>query len=429
VRIAPEQADLDESPFRDTVRRLPGQVWIISFGTLVNQVGNFLPVFIVLYLTGRGYSAGTVGVVLGVAGLGRMLGSAIGGYLADKLGRRWIIALSSVVTAGLTALVPSLQALPIVVVVGLIGVTSQIYRPAATAVLLDAVSGNQQRLAAFGVYRFAQNVGSALAGVVGGALASTSYRALFLSNAAACLLFGVIVAILLRGAPEPSSGQDDADEQTDQADSANQARGYRQALADRALVRYLLMTIFGEFVYIQSTVSLPLHVHYLGLSPSDFGLLIGLNGLLVLLLELPITSQLSRYRPVHVLAVGNLILGVGLALTGIATNMVLLLGTVVIWSFGEMISTSSAQAYLGSLAPRQLVGRYLGLYGIAYTIGTGSGPLVGGAVYAISPRALWTLVGVAGLLAAWFSLPGRRTASTCTTHSTRCTGSRRSPIR
>lgn len=388
----------------------------MSVGILVNQVGNFLPVFIVLYLTGRGYSAGTVGLVLGVAGLGRMLGSAVGGYLADRLGRRWIIVLSSVLTAGLTAVVPSLGAVLIVVVVGLIGVTSQVYRPAATAVLLDAVSTNQQRLAAFGVYRFAQNVGSALAGAVGGVLASASYTALFLTNAAACLLFGVLVAILLRDAPEPSSDLGGADEEqpdrVDEAGQAGKAAGYRQALADRALVRYLLMTVFGEFVYIQSTVSLPLHVHDVGLGPGDFGLLIGLNGLLVLLLELPITGALSRYRPQYVVAVGNLIIGVGLALTGFAGNMALLSATVLIWSFGEMMASSNAQAYLGSLAPPQLVGRYLGLYGVAYTIGTGTGPLIGGAVYAFSSSALWTLIAVAGLLSAWLCLPGRRAAST-----------------
>ena len=52
------------------------------------------------------------------------------------------------------------------------------------------------------------NIGAALGGVIGGVLASTSYVALFLGNAAACLLFGVVVAVLLRDAPTPRSDQD-----------------------------------------------------------------------------------------------------------------------------------------------------------------------------------------------------------------------------
>ena len=397
----PDRSGVDQPRFRDALRSLPGRVWIISLGILVNQVGNFLPVFIVLYLTGRGYSAGAAGLVLGASGVGKVLGNAAGGYLADKIGRRWTIVLSAVPTAGLTAIVPSLGPLSaIVAVVGLIGVTSQIYRPAAAAVLIDSVTTDRQRLAAFGVFRFAMNIGAALGGVVGGVLASTSYTELFLANAAACLLFGVVMAVLLREAPRPQADEDDHA-------GAARAVGYRQALADRTLVRFLVMIVVAEFLYIQHTVGLPLHVSDVGLNARDFGLLIGLNGLLVLALELPITGLVSRYRLEYVLAIGNLLIGLGLALTGLMTTFGLLALTVLIWTLGEMMSTSVAQAYLGSLSPPHLVGRYQGLYGVAYTLGTGAGPLIGGAVYAIAPWALWTMVAAAGLLCARLCLPRR----------------------
>jgi predicted MFS family arabinose efflux permease len=250
------------------------------------------------------------------------------------------------------------------------------------------------------------NIGVAFSGVLGGVLVSVSYVGLFLVEAAALLLFGLIVLLLLRDAPPAPSDQDEADTPTDRA------VGYRQALADRNLVRFLLMTVVAEFVYIQSTVGLPLHVSDVGLSARDFGLLIGLNGLLVLVLELPTTGVVSRYRPEYVLAIGNLLIGFGLALTGLMADMILLSATVLIWTLGEMMSSSVANAYLGSLAPPRMVGRYQGLYFIAYTIGTGAGPLVGGAVYTIGPWALWALVGAAGVLAAQLCLPRRRAAST-----------------
>ncbi|MCM2576295.1 MFS transporter [Streptomyces meridianus] len=404
----PDRSSDDEPRFRDALRGLPVRVWIISLGILVNQVGNFLPVFIVLYLTERGHSAGAAGLVLGISGVGKVFGNAVGGHLADRIGRRWTIVLSAVTTSGLTAVVPFLEALPVIVaVVGLIGVTSQIYRPAAAAVLVDSVAAtDQHRLAAFGVFRFAMNIGAALGGVIGGVLAGTSYVLLFTGNAVACLLFGVVVGALLRDAPKPRPGRDDADPRADRA------VGYRQVFADRILVRFLLMTVFAEFVYIQSTVGLPLHVSHVGLSERDFGLLIGLNGLLVLALELPITGAVSRYRPEYVLAIGNLITGAGLALTGFATDMVMLAATVLLWTFGEMMNSSISQAYVGSLAPPHMVGRYQGLHGVAYTIGTGTGPIIGGALYAFGPWALWVLIGAAGLLSAQLGLPRRRVAPT-----------------
>lgn len=184
--------------------------------------------------------------------------------------------------------------------------------------------------------------------------------------------------------------------------------GYRQALADRTLVRFLLMTVVAEFVYIQSTVGLPLHVSDVGLSARDFGLLIGLNGLLVLVLELPATAAVSAYRPQYVLAIGNLLVGVGLALTGFMTDMALPSMTVLVWTLGEMITSSVVYAYLGSLTPPRMVGRYQGLHGVAYTIGTGAEPIIGGAAYTIGPEVLWALVGAAGLWSAQLCLPPRR---------------------
>ncbi|WP_432945553.1 MFS transporter [Kribbella sp. CA-253562] len=395
----PDRTGVDEPGFRDALRTLPSRVWIISLGILVNRAGNFLPVFIVLYLIERGSSAGAAGFVLGVSGVGNVLGNAAGGYLADRIGRRWTIVLSAVPTAGLTAAVPYVGPFAlVVVVVGLIGLTSQIYRPAAAAVLVDAVTTNRQRLAAFAVFRAAMNIGAALGGVIGGVLAGTSYTWLFLGNGAACLLFGAVVAVLLRDGPPPRP------DQHAEAAVAPQV-GYRRALADRALLRFLLMTVVAEFVYVQSTVGLPLHVSDVGLTARDFGFLMGFNGLLVLLLELPTTGAVSRYRPEYVLAIGNLLVGIGLALSGVGTALVPLAATVLLWTLGEMITSSVAYAYLGSLTPPGMVGRYQGLHGAAYTIGTGAGPILGGAAYAIGPWALWSLIAAAGVLSAYLALP------------------------
>ena len=392
---------VDKLRFRDALRSLPARVWLISVGILVNQVGNFLPVFIVLYLTERGQSAGAAGLVLGVTGLGKVLGNAVGGHLADRIGRRWTIMLSAMTTAALTATVPFLDRLVVIAVVaGLIGTTSQVYRPAAAAVLIDSVPAtNQHRLAAFGVFRFAMNVGAALGGLIGGVLASTSYTGLFLGNAAACLLFGTVVGLLVRDVPAPRTGEEGDRTQ------AEPALGYRGVLADRVLMRFLWMTVFAEFVYIQSTVGVPLHVSDVGLTARDFGLLIGLNGLLVLALELPITGVVARYRSESVLALGNLVTGLGLAVTGLVTDMTWLSVTVLIWTFGEMMKSSISQACVGSLAPRDMVGRYQGMHGVAYTVGTGLGPLVGGALYAVSPSGLWALLGVAGFVSTHLALP------------------------
>jgi MFS family permease len=397
---ATQTADGREPRFRDSLRQLPPRVWIVSVGSLVNRTGNFLPVFIVLYLVSKHHSAGIAGLVLGASGLGNVLGNAIGGLLADRIGRRWTIALSAFVTSGLTACVPLVVNLVALVgLVGLIGTASQIYRPAAAALLVDGMDP-QRRLAAFGLFRLGMNVGAAVGGVLGGLLAARSFSWLFYGNAIASLAFGVITVLLVRDAPR----REDQAKQREPEDPPAKT-GYLVALADRRLRRFLTMTFVAEFVYIQCTVGLPLHVTSAGLSAADYGLLIGLNGLLVVLFELPVTGAISRRRPGYVLALGNVFTGVGLALTFFADSMVWLSATVLLWTAGEMLYASMAAAYLSGLAPPHLVGRYQGIYGAAINAGTGLGPLIGGLVYAFNTTAFWALVGVAGLWSAQLCLP------------------------
>lgn len=392
-----------EPRFRDTVRHLPSRVWLVSAGILVNRAGNFLPIFIVLYLTVKHHSPATSGLVLGAAGVGNVLGNAIGGHLADRLGRRWTMTLSALTTAALTACIPLVDSLALLtLLVGLVGTASQVYRPAAGAVLVDGLN-HHQRLAAAGVFRFAMNIGAAVGGVLGGVLATVSYDWMFYGNALASLLFGVMTAALVRDAPAYAKAKAEAGSAPSEVKA-----GYRTALADRRLRRFLLMTFVAEIVYIQSTVGLPLHVNGAGLSPTIFGLLIGLNGLLVLLFELPITAAVSRRQPEYVLAVGNLLTGVGLGLTVFAHSTAWLAATVFLWTLGEMMYASMAAAYLGGLPPGHLVGRYQGLYGAAITAGTGLGPVIGGLLYAASTNVFWALVTVAGLWSAQLCLPPRR---------------------
>jgi MFS family permease len=406
---AAERPDGGEPRFRDTLRGLPPKVWIVSLGMLVNRTGNFLPVFMVLYLTSKNFSAEAAGLVLGAAGLGNVLGNAIGGDLADRLDRRWTIVLSMVATAGMTACIPLFDSLPsLILMVGLVRTTAQVFRPAAAALLVDGMTA-QQRLAAAAVFRFAMNIGAAAGGVLGGFLATTSYLGMFIGNTIACLLFAVIAATLPRGGTRDGSNAG----QGHSAGSAEREKklGYRHALADRRLQRFLVMTLLSEIIWSQSAFGLPLHVSAIGLSPANFGLLMGLNGLLVVLFELPITSAVSRRRPEHVLAWSNVFTGVGIVLTGAANNMFWLVGTVLLWTLGEIMYSSVSAAHLGGLAPPNLVGRYQGLYGAAMTFGTGVGPLIGGLVYAYSEWVLWTICAIATVAAVRLCLPGRSQAS------------------
>src|SRR6188472_44711 len=77
----------------------PRAVWLLFIGTLINRFGGFVLVFLILYLTRSGFSAAQAGLAVGAYGVGGIAAALIGGFLADRIGRRGSIALSMVSAA------------------------------------------------------------------------------------------------------------------------------------------------------------------------------------------------------------------------------------------------------------------------------------------------------------------------------------------
>src|SRR4029450_3348649 len=79
---------------REGIRSLPAPVWILCAGTFVNRFGGFVAVFLVLYLRSRGYSFAEAGLVVSFYGVGNVIAAGVGGWTADRFGRRNALALS-----------------------------------------------------------------------------------------------------------------------------------------------------------------------------------------------------------------------------------------------------------------------------------------------------------------------------------------------
>ena len=155
--------------------------------------------FITLYLTSRGYSVPQAGLGLAGYGLGAIGAQAVGGLLADRIGRRntivarrcWAERRSRCRWCGSTGCGPSS------LVVLLLGFFGELYRPASSALVADLVAP-EARVAAFSVYRMMINIGFACGLALGGILAGESYHLLFVGDAVTSTLFALIA---IDGAP------------------------------------------------------------------------------------------------------------------------------------------------------------------------------------------------------------------------------------
>jgi MFS family permease len=115
---------------------------------------------------------------------------------------------------------------------------------------------------------------------------------------------------------------------------------------------------------------------------------------------LPLTTITKRFRARPVMAIGYSLIGLGFASNGLVRTIPLLVLTMALLTFGEMISMPVAGAYVADLAPPDKRGLYMGTYGLIWALAFIFGPSVGLLLFSASPRLLWTLCGVMGFCAA-----------------------------
>jgi MFS family permease len=362
----------------------------------VNRFGGFVQFFLVLYVRSGGWSPAAAGGAVSAYGLGG-LGSAVwGGVLADRFGRRNSIALSMVASAVATlALWRASSLAAILVLAAVAGLAGELYRPASTALLADVLEPDQ-RVLGFAVYRLAINAGTAAGPAIGGVVAERGFGPLFVADAATSLVFAAVALAALPHGVRVARHEERRGEAT------------RTIVRDRTFLLFCAGTLAGALVYLQMTATLPLAVVDDGHGRAFYGFLIALNGALVLAIELPLVGLLRRLPPRGPMVVGQLLLGLGFALTGASPAALALAVSVIVWTMGEILFSPVSQAYLAELAPVTLRGRYAAAWGMTFAVASVAGPAAGTALYGWRPDALWLSCLGCGVVAALFVAAARR---------------------
>ncbi len=388
----------DRPSLRQNVRAMPPAAWVLFAGSFVNRLGTFVLPFLALYLTRAGHSVPQAGIAIACYGLGGLIAQVTGGLIADRIGRRNTIALSmfgaAVFTLGLWRATSLAAIYPITFA---LATMAELYRPAAGALIADLLPA-EQRVTAFTLYRLTVNVGWAFGLAIGGFLVDHSFALAFVGDAVTSATFGVIALIAL-----PHGTRTARHEETHLPSVRS------SIVADRGFLLFLGGVLVTGIVYSQNVATLPLHVRDAGFAASTYGLLQALNGVLVVTLELVVISWSQRFERFRMIALGELLIGLGFMSLAVFSSLPGLVVFVLIWTLGEMIESPLASAVAADRAPERARGRYQSAYGSMFGIAWMVGPVLGTLAYALNPQALWIACGVLGAVAACLALAaGRR---------------------
>jgi predicted MFS family arabinose efflux permease len=382
--------------YRKAYQGLSPSTWLLSLVMLVNRSGTMVIPFLTIYLTrpAMGYSIGEAGLVIGIFGLGAICGGFMGGKLTDRFGF-YPIQLVTLSGGGLLFIVlGQVKTYPLICITTFfLSLINEAFRPAnSTAIAHYSKEANRTR--SYSLNRLAINLGWAIGAAAGGILASINYHLLFWADG----LTNIAAAILLRYFLSPVA------DHSVTVTTAKEVTEKRSPYQDRIYLVFIAFTVLFAMCFFQWSATLPVfYKKVLGLPEYDIGLLMALNGLIIVLIEMVLvfTIEGKRHNLVYI-SNGMVLVGFSYLLLNILPDSgIQAIISMIVLTLGEILSMPFMNSFWISRTNANNRGQYAGLYAIAWSTAQVIGPTGGTQVVEhFNFRILWWITGGLCLVAA-----------------------------
>ena len=349
-----------------------------------------------LYLYQERHLAMTlVGLIGLISGL---LGGAfqfISGFTSDRFGRRRMLLVYIVSSLGLqvflTVLVGLHSAVWLFIMILIIQhIVGGMGAPILGAMVAD-VSRAGKTTESYALMQIADNIGWATGPLLGGyLLGATSFVWLYAVSTAIRALSLIFVIFLLK---ESHRG---IGEGLTFKSIKSVSTNYR--LLGFGLISILIFMIVSQWL---STLSV-FTIDRIGLTPGQFGLLITVSGLIIIVFQYPIARRIEWLGISKALFLGGLFYGAGFLLFSWVHSFSLAILAVVVASFGEIFFMPTASTVVSRISRPEDRGKNMGFFGLCAAAGISLGPLLGGFLldkFPDNPFSVWWPIGLIGLVA------------------------------
>ena len=355
----------------------------------------FLPLYLNLE---RGIPLSTVSLIYPIMGGASMLGPLVAGWLSDHIGRRKVLIWGpfgrALVFFFLTIL--AMVRAPFWAFATVLGFSAAIgtfFQVASDSYITD-ITQPHERPRAYGKIRIGTNIGWMVGPMLGAFLARTPFALLFAVTGVMCLFTTFYVRATCPEMPRAAS-----------VSSGGLRGGYWRILRSDptyAMLLGLLLVLFLMCSQLYSTLSIYARAEA-ALSNNQIGFMYAVNGLTVILLQLPVNRLLER-RPLTLCLVGGATLySFGYTSLFWACSFPTLALSVFLITTGEVLTFPTISTYISHIAPPEKLGRYMGVQGMVRGIGYAVGPYVGAQLYTLAkphPASMWLQVSGLGFIAA-----------------------------
>lgn len=360
------------SLYRESFANIQRNVWILSIAMFINRSGSMVLLFTSLYLTkDLHFTIAEAGVALSFYGIGSVFGSYAGGWLTDRK-NFFDIMFFSLIASGLILLLLLIAKTPffISLIIFAYAFAADIFRP-ANSKAIAVYSTTKNRTRSVSLVRLAINLGFSIGPAAGGFIALyLGYKWLFVIDACTGFVAAIMLYMYL---PRPEN-------EPERFESKVLADHSTSAYRDYSYLFFILLVALFGICFFQLFASIPQYFskecHY---NEDTIGLLLALNGLLVVIIEMPLVLLLEKNRKIFSFIVaGMLCLPVSFAILYFGKGMIIwaVFYTLLI-TMSEILAMPFMMNFALSRPVKERQGQYSALYSISYGLANIFAPLLG----------------------------------------------------
>ena len=357
--------------YKTSFAGLSRESWILSIVILVNRCGFMAVPFMGLYVTQALHRPESdAGIIISLFGIGSIAGAAAGGKFTDLYGFRPVQIVAAMMSGSLFlmfAVVENFTSLCVLAVV--ISFFSEAFRPANyTAIAAYAAEGTETR--SYSLNRLATNIGFALGVSMGGIIASFNYKLLFVVDGGISVLVAISIFFLLplRAVPHKTEAE-------------KREMKVLKPWQDIFYIKFLILSaMFTTCFFLMFRVVPVFYKEVWHLNEAVIGFILGINGLLIAMIEMVMLSKIENKRsPLFYIVLGVIIVSLSfsvLILPKVAT-LVLAVFSILLFTFGEMLSLPFFNTFVVKRSNTYNRGLYAAGYTLSWSVAQVVGPTSG----------------------------------------------------
>jgi len=353
----------------------------------------FFP-FLAIYFTDS-FGKSTAGLLLILSQVVSCAANLLGGYYADKYGRKRMMVLSAFAQgAAFTVFAFSSSpwldsALLGFVCFTVVSMFGAVYWPASQAMVADVVE-EKDRSDVFAIFYTSTNIAVVIGPIIGGIFFADYRFALLLMAGVLNLVLGIVLHYKITETAPVSKMEESGQASNWISVLGDQLKDYKVIMNDRIFLLFIIAGVLVGQTFMQLDLLFPVYINevvtdqpllqfgnwsYVVESTQAFGLVLAENGLLVAIFTITVTRWMSKYKERNVFIISSFIYAASVLLFSQTSWIWGLLLAMLVFTLAELMTAGIQQGFISELAPADKRGKYYAAASLRYTFSKMIAPL------------------------------------------------------